>query len=88
MNKTMRTNSRLPFSAQTSIHENLPRLLERHIAAPFRKPCVKYNRSAFDESMAQTSYYTLAGKRPYGILFPLRLRRGKDAFPIRSPCTP
>ena len=46
----MHANSRLPTSAQTGIHEQLGRLLERHRAAPFRKPYSDYNRAAFAAS--------------------------------------
>jgi tRNA (guanine-N7-)-methyltransferase len=47
----MRANSRAPSSAQTGLHEDLPRLLERRAASPFLKPCAEYNRRAFLESM-------------------------------------
>ena len=49
----MRANSRVPTSAQTDIHVQLGRLLERHAATPFRRPLADYNRAAFDESMAR-----------------------------------
>ena len=47
----MHANSRIPTSAQTTIHEQLAVLLDRHRAAPFRKPYSDYNRAAFDASM-------------------------------------
>lgn len=47
----MQANSRVPFSAQTGVHEQLPRLLARHAASPFRKPYSDYNRAAFEASM-------------------------------------
>lgn len=47
----MHANSRLPTSAQTTIHEQLATVLDRHLAAPFRKPYSDYNRAAFDASM-------------------------------------
>jgi tRNA (guanine-N7-)-methyltransferase len=43
-------NSRVPTSAQTGIHEQLANLLDRHLAAPFRKPYTDYNRAAFAAS--------------------------------------
>jgi tRNA (guanine-N7-)-methyltransferase len=44
-------HSRVPTSAQTGIHEQLVNLLERHRAAPFRKPYADYNRAAFAASL-------------------------------------
>ena len=44
-------NSRLPTSAQTTIHPHLSLLLARHAASPFRKPYTDYNRAAFDASL-------------------------------------
>lgn len=49
----MQANSRVPTSAQTGIHEHLATLLDRHCAAPFRKPYTDYNRAAFDSSFAR-----------------------------------
>ncbi len=49
----MRSNSRVPTSAQTGIHEHLAILLERHRLAPFRKPYADYNRVAFETSFAR-----------------------------------
>ena len=49
----MSSNSRLPSSAQSDIHEHLPLLLERHRHAPFQKPYADYNREAFAVSMAR-----------------------------------
>lgn len=46
----MHANSRIPTGAQTGIHEHLATLLERHRAAPFRKPYADYNRAAFAAS--------------------------------------
>lgn len=45
-------NSRIPDSAQTGPHENLARLVERHLAEPFRKPYADYNRAALDAALA------------------------------------
>lgn len=45
-------NSRIPDSAQQGVHENLARVVARHLAEPFRKPYADYNRSAFDASLA------------------------------------
>ena len=47
----MHANSRLPTSAQQGIHDHLGALLDRHLAAPFRKPYTDYNRAAFDASL-------------------------------------
>lgn len=47
---TQDANSRVPTSAQTGIHEHLATLLDRHAAAPFRKPYADYNRAAFSVS--------------------------------------
>jgi tRNA (guanine-N7-)-methyltransferase len=49
----MHANSRIPTSAQTTIHEHLATLLDRHCAAPFRKPYSAYNLAAFAASMAR-----------------------------------
>ena len=49
----MRANSRVPTSAQTGVHEQLGRLLERHRHTPFRKPYADYNRAAFEASFAR-----------------------------------
>lgn len=45
-------NSRIPESAQQGVHENLARVVARHLAEPFRKPYADYNRSAFEASLA------------------------------------
>ncbi|MDR1367569.1 MAG: methyltransferase domain-containing protein [Candidatus Accumulibacter sp.] len=47
----MLANSRAPSSAQTGLHEDLARLLERRASRPFLKPFAEYNRRAFFESM-------------------------------------
>ena len=44
-------NSRIPASAQQGVHEGLAARLERHLAAPFRKPYADYNRAAFEVSL-------------------------------------
>ncbi len=46
----MHANSQIPRSAQSAVHDHLAALLERHRAAPFRKPYADYNRAAFDAS--------------------------------------
>ena len=46
----MQANSRIPTSAQSTINEHLAVLLDRHCAAPFRKPYADYNRAAFAAS--------------------------------------
>lgn len=45
-------NSRIPASAQAGVHEQLARRVERHLAEPFRKPYLDYNRAAFEASLA------------------------------------
>jgi tRNA (guanine-N7-)-methyltransferase len=45
-------NSRIPASAQQGVHQGLAARLERHLAAPFRKPYADYNRAAFELSLA------------------------------------
>ena len=47
----MQANSRQPTSAQNGVHDHLGALLDRHLAAPFRKPYSDYNRAAFDASV-------------------------------------
>ncbi|WP_332671209.1 tRNA (guanine(46)-N(7))-methyltransferase TrmB [Aromatoleum sp.] len=44
-------NSRIPASAQSGIHEQLVRRVERHLVEPFRKPYAEYNRAAFVASL-------------------------------------
>lgn len=48
----MDANSRPITSAQAGPHADLPALLERHLAHPFRKPILDYNRVACDEALA------------------------------------
>lgn len=43
--------SRIPQSAQTGIHEQLPDRLDRHLNSPFRKPYADYNRAACEASL-------------------------------------
>ncbi len=45
-------NSRFISSAQQGPHADLEDLLRRHLAHPFRKPILDYNREAFAEAMA------------------------------------
>ncbi len=45
-------NSRFISSAQQGPHADLEDLLRRHLAHPFRKPILDYNRAAFAEAMA------------------------------------
>ncbi|QDF96721.1 SAM-dependent methyltransferase [Azoarcus sp. DD4] len=44
-------NSRIPASAQVGVHDSLARLVDRHLAEPFRKPYADYNRAAFDAAL-------------------------------------
>ena len=45
-------NSRFISSAQEGPHRDLEALVRRHIAHPFRKPIVDYNRAAFAAALA------------------------------------
>ena len=45
-------NSRIPLSAQQGAHDNLARIVDKHLASPFRKPILDHNRAAFDASLA------------------------------------
>ena len=45
-------NSRFISSAQTGPHRDLEALVRRHIAHPFRKPILDYNREAFATALA------------------------------------
>lgn len=45
-------NSRNITSAQTGPHADLAALLRRHLAHPFRKPILDYNREAFARALA------------------------------------
>jgi tRNA (guanine-N7-)-methyltransferase len=56
---SMPADSRLPISRQTAVHQQLPRLLDRHSRTPFRKPCADYNQVAFADSFER--YQRLAG---------------------------
>ena len=58
----MQANSRVPTSAQTGIHDHLATLLNRHLAAPFRKPYTDYNRAAFEASFERRE--RLASRAP------------------------
>ncbi|MCB1954917.1 MAG: methyltransferase domain-containing protein [Rhodocyclaceae bacterium] len=44
-------NSRIPSSAQAGVHEHLARAVERHAAAPFRKPYATYNEHAVERAL-------------------------------------
>lgn len=44
----MHANSRPVTSSQTEAHPHLSRLIARHVAAPYLKPVMPYNRDAFD----------------------------------------
>lgn len=48
----MEGNSRFIASAQDGPHKDLDELLQRHLAHPFRKPILDYNRSAFAAALA------------------------------------
>ncbi len=48
----MEANSRFIASAQDGPHADLPALLQRHLAHPFRKPILDYNREALAAALA------------------------------------
>ncbi len=48
----MEGNSRFISSAQNGPHEDLAALVGRHLAHPFRKPILDYNRQAFGAALA------------------------------------
>jgi len=48
----MSGNSRFIVSAQEAPHRDLEALVRRHIAHPFRKPILDYNRAAFATALA------------------------------------
>ena len=48
----MQGNSRFIESAQDGPHRDLPALLQRHLAHPFRKPILDYNRQALAAALA------------------------------------
>jgi tRNA (guanine-N7-)-methyltransferase len=48
----MSGNSRFISSAQEAPHRDLEALVRRHIAHPFRKPIIDYNRAAFATALA------------------------------------
>ncbi|MDD2885230.1 MAG: SAM-dependent methyltransferase [Dechloromonas sp.] len=47
----MDANSRVIDSAQDGPHPDLPALLQRHLAHPFRKPLLEYNRAALAQAL-------------------------------------
>ncbi|RIX42040.1 MAG: SAM-dependent methyltransferase [Rhodocyclales bacterium GT-UBC] len=52
MSQTQAGNSRFISSAQDGPHRDLEALVRRHMAHPFRKPILDYNRAAFGAAMA------------------------------------
>ncbi len=52
MSQTQAGNSRSISSAQAGPHRDLEALVRRHMAHPFRKPILDYNREAFVAAMA------------------------------------
>lgn len=52
MSQTQAGNSRFISSAQDGAHHDLEALVRRHMAHPFRKPILDYNREAFSAAMA------------------------------------
>lgn len=52
MSQTQAGNSRFISSAQDGPHRDLNALVRRHMAHPFRKPILDYNREAFSAVMA------------------------------------
>ncbi|RJF99885.1 tRNA (guanine(46)-N(7))-methyltransferase TrmB [Noviherbaspirillum saxi] len=57
----MYANSRSISSAQTTIHEQLFMLVDKHARSQFQKPIMPYNKEAFDASIAA---WTRAGNAP------------------------
>jgi tRNA (guanine-N7-)-methyltransferase len=57
----MHANSRPVTSSQTEAHAQLTRLLDRHLAAPYQKPVMPYNRTAFELFVQQ---WRAAGEAP------------------------
>ena len=55
----MRGNSRLIASAQDGTHRDLEALVCRHMAHPFRKPILDYNRAAFTAALAARDAWQL-----------------------------
>lgn len=55
----MRGNSRLIASAQDGTHRDLEALVRRHMAHPFRKPILDYNRAAFTAALAARDAWQL-----------------------------
>ena len=55
----MAGNSRFISSAQNGPHEDLAELVGRHLAHPFRKPILDYNRAAFTAAVAARDAWQL-----------------------------
>lgn len=48
----MYANSKIPESAQPGVHEQLKAQVAKHASCVFRKPCLDYNKAAFEASLA------------------------------------
>ncbi len=48
----MYANSKIPESAQPGVHEHLAAQVAKHASCAFRKPCLDYNKAAFEASLA------------------------------------
>ncbi len=48
----MYANSKIPESAQPGVHEQLKAQVAKHASCTFRKPCLDYNKAAFEASLA------------------------------------
>jgi tRNA (guanine-N7-)-methyltransferase len=57
----MHANSRPIISAQTGVHDQLAKLVDRHTASRFLKPVSAYNNAAFEKSIGA---WRAAGERP------------------------
>lgn len=68
----MQAHSRIPQSAQTGIHSQLPALLERHLNTAFRKPYADYNRAACAASLGRR-VTDITGVSPNGYLLRIRI---------------
>ncbi len=48
----MYANSKIPESAQPGVHEQLAAQVAKHASSAFRKPCLDYNKAAFEASLS------------------------------------
>lgn len=55
----MSANSRIVTSGQQGCHEDLEKVVRRHLEHPFQKPIMDYNRLAFQEALAAWQNWNL-----------------------------